>query len=138
VRPLTSDTKGGITMTNQALTTEGSSDNQHGLGARLDEIAWALFLIMTGALWLTPGGWAPDGTWLVGLGLILLGWSGARRFSRRPVSASGIAVGITALVAGVGRILGGAGLFIPVLLVALGIVLATRTITKAGHAAASR
>lgn len=117
-------------MTNQAFTTKSPSDNQHGLGARLDEIAWALFLIMTGALWLTPGGWAPDGSWLVGLGVILLGWSGARRFCRRPVSACAIAVGIAALVAGVGRILGGAGLFIPILFVALGIVLATRTVTK--------
>ncbi len=124
-------------MTHEAHTTESTSDRQ-GLGVRLDEIAWALFLIMTGALWLTPGGWAPDGTWLVGLGVILLGWSGARRFCHQPVSAGAIAVGIAALVAGVGRILGSAGLFIPILLVALGIGLATRTVTRALQATVSR
>jgi hypothetical protein len=121
-------------MTNHALTT--SSDDQHGLGARLDGIAWALFLIMTGALWLTPGGWAPDGAWLAGLGIILLGWSSARRFCRRAVSAGGLAAGVAALGAGIGQMLGGAGLFIPILLVALGIVLATRTLTSARRAGA--
>jgi hypothetical protein len=119
-----------MTMTPHAHSTEGSTEAR-GLGARLDETAWALFLIMTGALWLTPGGWAPDGTWLVGLGLILLGWNGARRFCRRPVSGCGLAVGIAALVAGIGRLVGSAGLFLPVLLVVVGIVLATRSFTRA-------
>jgi hypothetical protein len=124
-------------MTKHDHTSEDTSDSR-GLGVRLDEIGWALFLIMTGALWLTPGGWAPQGSWLAGLGLILLGLNGARRFCRLRVSPGGIAAGIAALVAGVGQILGGAGLFIPILLVALGIVLATRTISRAGHAAVSR
>ncbi len=124
-------------MTPIEHTTDSTSDHR-GLGARLDEIGWALFLILTGALWLTPGGWAPRGSWLVGLGLILLGLNGARRFCHLRVSAGGIAAGIAALVAGVGEILGGAGLFIPVLLVALGLVLATRTISRVRHAAASR
>jgi hypothetical protein len=116
-------------MTHHVHGTEGTAP-EHGLGARLDELAWALFLIMTGALWLTPGGWAPDGSWLIGLGVILLGWSAARRLGRRPVSACGFSVGVAALVAGVGRILGSTGLFMPILLVALGIVLATRSIAK--------
>ncbi len=115
-------------MTNNTIH---SSSDTHRVAVRIDEIAWALFLIMTGALWLEPGGWAPDGTWLIGLGLILLGSNGARRLYRHPVSACGVAVGVAALVAGVGRILGSAGLFIPVLLVALGLVLATRTISRA-------
>ena len=124
-------------MTTHDHTPEDTSDGR-GLGVRLDEIGWALFLIMTGALWLTPGGWAPQGSWLAGLGLILLGLNGARRFCHLRVSPGGIAAGIAALVAGVGQILGGAGLFIPVLLVALGIVLAQRTISRATHAAVSR
>jgi hypothetical protein len=124
-------------MTTHDHTSEDTADGR-GLGVRLDEIGWALFLIMTGALWLTPGGWAPQGSWLVGLGLILLGLNGARRFCRLRVSPGGIAAGIAALVAGVGQILGGAGLFIPVLLVALGIVLATKTISRARPATVSR
>ncbi len=43
------------------------------LGRRLEEVAWSVFLIMTGALWLAPDTWAPAGSWLAGLGLILLG-----------------------------------------------------------------
>ena len=113
-----------------------SSSEKRGLGTRLDEVAWALFLIMTGALWLAPAGWAPEGSWLIGLGLILLGLNGARRLSRLRVSGFGIAVGIAALVAGVGRILGGAGFFVPILLVALGAVLAVRAISKSRHAGA--
>ena len=124
-------------MTKHDHTSEATSDGR-GLGVRLDEIGWALFLIMTGALWLSPGGWAPQGSWLAGLGLILLGLNGARRFCHLRVSPGGIAAGIAALVAGVGQILGGAGLFIPVLLVALGIVLATRTISRARPATVSR
>jgi hypothetical protein len=124
-------------MTKHEHTSADGSDGR-GLGVRLDEIGWALFLIMTGALWLTPGGWAPQGSWLAGLGLILLGLNGARRFCRLRVSPGGIAAGIAALVAGVGQSLGGAGLFIPVLLVALGIVMAMRTISRARHAVVSR
>jgi hypothetical protein len=124
-------------MTTHDHTSADTSDRR-GLGVRLDEIGWALFLIMTGALWLTPGGWAPPGSWLAGLGLLLLGRSGARRFCHLRVSPGGIAAGIAALVAGVGQSLGGADLFIPVLLVALGIVLAMRTISRAMPAAGSR
>ena len=124
-------------MTKHDHSSADTADSR-GLGVRLDEIGWALFLIMTGALWLTPGGWAPQGSWLAGLGLILLGLNGARRFCRLRVSPGGIAAGIAALVAGVGQSLGGAGLFIPVLLVALGIVLAMRTISRARPATVSR
>jgi hypothetical protein len=129
--------EGGTTMTTHDHASPDGSDGR-GLGVRLDEIGWALFLIMTGALWLTPGGWAPRGSWLAGLGLILLGLNGTRRFCRLHVSPGGLAAGGAALVAGVGQLLGGAGLFIPVLLVAVGIVLATRTISQAMPPAVSR
>ncbi len=113
-------------MTHQAHTTEGSLDGPD-LGVLLDEVAWAVLLIMTGALWLAPAGWAPDGSWLIGLGLILLGHNGARRLYRLRASGLGIAAGIAALLAGVGRIPGGPGLVIPIVLVALGTLLAVST-----------
>ena len=37
-------------------------------GQRLEEIAMALVLIMTGGLWLAPKAMFPEGTWLAGLG----------------------------------------------------------------------
>ena len=116
-------------MTKEARTT-GDAPDKLKLGNRLEEVAWALFLIMTGALWLTPAAWAPEGTWLAGLGLILLGRNAARHLYRLGVSGFGIAVGLAALVAGVGRILGGATLFVPMLLIALGTAMAVRTIAR--------
>jgi hypothetical protein len=45
----------------------GQSGNRRH-GQRLDEIAMALVLIMTGGLWLAPKAMFPEGTWLAGLG----------------------------------------------------------------------
>jgi hypothetical protein len=35
------------------------------LGKRLDEIGWALFLLMMGALWLMPAESVPEQTWII-------------------------------------------------------------------------
>lgn len=96
-------------------------------GKRLEEVAWALFLIMTGALWLVPKAWAPEGAWLAGLGIILLGLNAARRRQGLKMNGFGLAVGAVALVAGMGRIL---GLDLPILAVFL-IVLGATMIVKA-------
>jgi hypothetical protein len=101
------------------------------LGKRLEEVAWALFLIMTGALWLVPQGLAPDGTWLAGLGLILLGLNAARHRYQLRVNGLVIVVGAAALVAGIGRILGRELPLVPILIVALGAAVALRTIARA-------
>ena len=101
-----------------------SGDRRH--GRRLDEIAMALVLIMTGGLWLAPREMFPEGTWLAGLGLILLGLNGARRIRGLKTSGFGIIVGLVALAAGTGRIIGRDLPFIPILLVVLGIVLVVR------------
>ena len=90
-------------------------------GKRLDEIALALVLIMTGALWLAPKAMFPEGTWLVGAGLVLLGLNAARRISGLRTSGFGIIVGLVALAAGAGRIIGREIPLIPILLVVLGI-----------------
>ena len=73
---------------------------------RLDELAWALFLILIGAIWLLPAGTVPEGTWLVGAGIILLGINAVR--SKRGIKTSGfaIALGVLALIAGVGHLVG--------------------------------
>ena len=45
------------------------------LEQRLDSIGWGLFLVMIGCLWLLPEGTLPEGTWLVGMALIIFGLS---------------------------------------------------------------
>jgi hypothetical protein len=101
-----------------------SGNRRH--GQRLDEIAMALVLIMTGGLWLAPRETFPEGTWLAGLGLILLGLNGARRIRGLKTSGFGIVVGLVAFAAGIGRIIGQDLPLVPILLIILGIGLVTR------------
>ena len=93
---------------------------------RLDEIAMALVLIMTGGLWLAPRAMFPEGTWLAGLGVILLGLNAARRIGGLKTSGFGIIVGLIACAAGIGRIIGQELPLIPLLLIILGAGLVLR------------
>jgi len=86
-------------------------DAQRAVSRRLDELAWALFLILIGAIWLLPAGTVPEGTWLVGAGLILLGVSAVRSLKGIKVSGFAIVLGLLALVAGLGHF---AGVKVPV------------------------
>jgi hypothetical protein len=101
-----------------------SGNRRH--GQRLDEIAMALVLIMTGGLWLAPKAMFPEGTWLAGLGLILLGLNAARRSRGLKTSGFGIIVGLIAFAAGIGRIIGQELPLIPILLIVLGAGLVLR------------
>ena len=98
-------------------------------GKRLDEIALALVLVMTGALWLAPRAMFPEGTWLVGVGLIVLGLNAARRVRGVRTSGFGLVVGLVALAAGIGRIVGQDLPIVPVLLLVLGAGLIVRAAT---------
>ena len=95
-------------------------------GKRIDDIALALVLIMTGGLWLAPKAMFPEGTWLAGLGLILLGLNAARRIRGIKMSGFGIIVGGVALAAGASRIAGLDLPVVPVLLVVLGVALVVK------------
>lgn len=101
-------------------------------GRRLDEIAWALVLIMTGALWLAPKAMFPEGTWLAGLGLILLGLNAARRIRGIGVNGFGIAVGVVALAAGASRMAGLDLPLVPVLLIVFGVALVAKAAAASG------
>jgi hypothetical protein len=87
-------------------------DVQRAASKRLDDVAWALFLILIGAIWLLPAGTVPEGSWLVGAGLILLGINAVRSVRGIKMSGLAIALGVLALVAGLGHL---AGVQVPVL-----------------------
>jgi hypothetical protein len=70
------------------------------LKIRFEEIGWALFLPMIGALWLFPDERIPPQAWLVGAGLIMLGINFTRYFSGIKMSGFTVFLGIVALVAG--------------------------------------
>jgi len=57
--------------------TDQDQSKMH-LNKRLEAIAWGLFLIMIGGLWLLPDETVPEGTWLLGVGVIMLGLNGVR------------------------------------------------------------
>ena len=76
---------------------------------------------MTGVLVLVPG--LPEGIWLVGLGLLMLGLNATRRLPRAAVDRFGVILGAGALLAGLGIM---AGIDIPVfalLLIACGLAI---------------
>jgi hypothetical protein len=88
---------------------------------RLDQIGWGIFLVMIGAIWLVPG--VPQGTWLIGTGTLLLALN-AIRF-RLGIKSSGVSValGVLALVAGLGHFTGIDLPLFPICLVIIGATL---------------
>ena len=77
---------------------------RHDSSGRIEAIGWGLLFLMTGTLALVPG--LPAGTWLVGLGVLLLGLNAAR--TRLGVAPEWFTVilGSVALVAGLGGLVG--------------------------------
>jgi len=89
------------------VTTQGERDPQkNALDRRLDSIGWGLFLVMIGGLWLAPEGRIPEGTWLIGTGLIILGTSVVRFLNDINVSGFWVFIGILAFASGVGDVFG--------------------------------
>jgi hypothetical protein len=92
-----------------------------GTAKRLDQIGWGIFLVMIGVIWLVPG--VPQGTWLIGTGVLLLVLNAIR--SRLGVQWIGVSValGVLALVAGLGDFTGIAIPLFPICLVIIGATL---------------
>jgi hypothetical protein len=93
---------------------KGASDRQ------LERISWALFLIMIGGLALMPKGLVPEGVWLVGAGLIMIGLNVARYLKGIRVSGFTVVLGLAALAAGFSSVAGVSLPVFPILLIALG------------------
>jgi hypothetical protein len=90
------------------------------LEKRLETLGWALFLIMTGGLFLIPSHLVPPDTWLIGVGLIMLGLN-AYRYSRGlKVNNFTVFLGVLALGFGLSSFLYVNIPIIPLLLIFLG------------------
>lgn len=79
------------------------NDGKTALSRRLEGIGWGVLLITVGAIWLLPPKQVPPGSWLMAAGLIILGFSAIRYFNALRVSGFSLAVGILALLAGLGE-----------------------------------
>jgi len=119
----------------KTLRTDNATLDGKGLGRLLDEIAWACILALTGALWLVPETWAPEGTWLAGFGLVLIGLEAVRFLLRREARGFGLVIGSVASAAGIGRMLGYEFRIVPVLLIALALAV---VVSVAGTIQAAR
>jgi hypothetical protein len=91
-----------------ATRTDGPIGNPQlaAYSQRLDGIGWGLLLVMTGALWLMPDQQVPQGSWLVGTGLLLLVLNGIRYLKGIRVSGLTTFLGALALAAGLSDALG--------------------------------
>ena len=90
------------------------------LDHRINDVGWGLFLILIGALWLLPHDVVPDGAWLVGTGVLMLGLNAVRRAKGIPVHGIGVLLGILALLAGAASIAGVSAPLVPAFLVVVG------------------
>ena len=97
-----------------------SNRDADGFDKRLDAVGWGLFLIMLGALWLLPKDRLPEGSWLIGTGLILLGLSAARYFRGVQIRGFTVLLGILALLIGLSDMFGAKLPFVPILLIMVG------------------
>ncbi len=105
-------------------------DNVQSINRNFERLAWAAFFIWWGILELLK--FLPEGTGLVGFGLILLGLNVARSLNGIPVSAFTVTLGVLALVWG-GLELAGFLLALPfeipvfaILLIVLGLIVLAR------------
>ena len=95
-------------------------DKKNVLDKRLDSIGWALFLLMIGGLLLMPKGKLPEGTWLIGTGIIIIGLTIVRYFYHLKISTFWVILGIIALIIGITDTVGVSLPVFPILLIIIG------------------
>ena len=76
------------------------------LNKRLEEMGWGLFLILIGVVLLLPNVDVPQGIWLIGAALILLGLNVIRYLNGIKMSGFTISLGVLALAGGLGSFFG--------------------------------
>jgi len=92
-------------MNQMTRLAEHEDANANAFEQNLGMFGWGAILIVTGAMWLIPRNMLPEGSWLMSIGLILLGLNAARYSVRKVWNSCSVALGILALGAGVGALL---------------------------------
>ena len=113
------------------MTPSHRPADKSSLNRQIEGIGWALLFIMFGGLiWWES---APEGTWLVGTGLILLGVNAARYLNEIPMNVLTMSLGALAIVLGIGKFLGMAFPVLPLLLILIGVYILYRTVIEPGR-----
>lgn len=88
---------------------------------KLEKIGWGLFLVMLGTIWLFPDSIVPEGTFMFGVGVILLGLNFVKYSKGYRVNGFTVFLGIVALIAGLSSLLGKSVDIFPLVLILWGI-----------------
>ena len=117
---------------NEATTEPagGPDDKKQSLDKRLDAIGWGLFLIMIGGFWLAPDGSVPEGTWLIGTGIIILALMGIRALYGIKLNRFWLVLGFLALAFGVSSVYGINIPVLPILIILIGLSIAHKSLSK--------
>ncbi len=108
-------------MTTQDNQTPGDENARKAtLSRRLEGIGWGVLLIAVGTIWLLPAEQVPRGSWLIAVGLIMLGLNAVRYFHAIRICGFSLIVGIFALLAGLGEFYGLKVPLFPFALIAVG------------------
>jgi len=94
------------------------------LNHRLETVGWGLFLIMLGGFALVRG--VPEGTWLIGAGLIMLGLNAVRLMVGIRASWFTLIIGTIALLSGLGSVYGIDIPVGPLLIILIGLAIVVR------------
>lgn len=104
--------------------TSPADPRKQELNKRLETVSWGLFLIMLGGLFLVPS--VPQGTWLIGAGVIMLGLNAVRLVLGIRASWFTLILGTIALLAGIGSVLGIDMPVGPILIILIGLAIIVR------------
>lgn len=98
------------------------------LNRRLETICWGLFLIMIGGFALVKS--VPEGTWLIGAGVIMLGLNAVRLVVGIRVSWFTLILGTIALLSGLGSVYGIEIPVGPLLIILIGLAIIVRAFER--------
>jgi hypothetical protein len=96
------------------------------LNHRLETVGWGLFLIMLGGFALAKD--VPEGTWLIGAGLIMLGINAVRLLVGIRASWFTLILGTIALLSGLGSVYGIDIPVGPLLIILIGLAIVVRAL----------
>jgi hypothetical protein len=96
------------------------------LNKRLETVSWGLFLIMLGGFALVRG--VPEGTWLIGAGVIMLGLNAVRLLVGIRASWFTVILGTIALLSGLSSVLGIDIPVGPLLIILIGLAIIVRAL----------
>jgi len=101
---------------------------KHELNRRMESISWGLFLIMLGGFALLKS--VPEGTWLVGAGVIMLGLNALRLLLGIRIGWTTVILGTVALLSGLGSVYGVSIPVGPLLVILIGLAIILRALDR--------